>query len=439
MMTEEFYIPESREEKTFLIGICHPHESMISAEQTLRELHRLADTAGAKIGGEDLIRLREIHPGNFIGTGHAHAIASITEELGADSVIFDEDLSPAQTRNLEEILEKKILDRTTLILDIFAQHAHSREGKLQVELAQLQYLLPRLRGRGAQLSRLGGGIGTRGPGETKLETDRRRILKRISRLKNDMAEIEKHRSNQRSRPLQKNVPAISLVGYTNAGKSTLLKALTEADVLVEDQLFSTLDPTARKLILPGGRHAVLVDTVGFIRKLPHALVASFKATLEEIKYSDLILMVADASSPTLKEELKASHEVLNLLELEHKNIFTLFNKIDLVEDRSLLAEVMEKNQPCEAVSAVEGTGLDALLNRMARLLSKHRKFCRYRIPYHRFDLLAKLQAEGRNVKVDYRDDCIRVACRLDSVNMERIEQDSDIIRLNKKPPEKERL
>lgn len=424
------YIEISSEpERFFLVGMTMPNQSYDFGEQTLDELARLTDTAGGYVVGREHLRLREIHAGTFMGRGNAERIAAMAQELEAGGVIIDEDLSPAQTRNLEDIFELNVFDRTTLILDIFALHAHSSEGKLQVELAQLEYLLPRLRGKGTQLSRLGGGIGTRGPGETKLESDRRRIQSRISHLKKDILAIEKHRNTQRRLRQKKEIPSLSLIGYTNAGKSTLLNALTKAEVLVENKLFSTLDPTAKRLLLPGGREAVLIDTVGFIRKLPHALVASFRATLEEIKYADILLLVADASSPMLEEEIRTSHEVLDLLKISGKPVLTVFNKIDLVKDELILQPIMEHHQPNVRISSLEGEGLNELMQMIPMLLQKTKGIYHYGIPYHRFDLLAKIQARGEDTEVEYLDEYIKLRVRLDQDFTEEISRDSDLKRL----------
>lgn len=427
MAKDTFFEPLSdAEERFFLVGLTLPKQSFDLGEKTLEELTRLAETAGAKIIGKEHVRLREISATNFIGSGQAKQIALLAEELNATGVVFDEDLSPAQNRNLEEIFDKKVLDRTTLILDIFAQRAHSREGKIQVELAQLEYLLPRLRGMGTVLSRLGGGIGTRGPGETKLETDRRRIEKRISILKQGLKSVVKHRTTQRQLRQKRGIPNLSLVGYTNAGKSTLLNALTDANVLVEDKLFTTLDPTAKKLILPKGTEAVLIDTVGFIRKLPHTLVASFRATLEEIKYADLILLVVDASSSMFEEEIKASLGVLEILEIMDKPLLTVLNKIDQITDPHLLNRLRQETRPSSPISAKTGEGFENLLNMIESFLEKTRIKRTYLIPYHRYDLLSKLQSLGNIIQVDYLKERIRVILRIDKKDSQKLELDPEM-------------
>ncbi len=427
MARQEYFIPDDGTlERVFLVGLSRPGESPGAGLKTLEELKRLTITAGAEIVGTEHLRLREIHAGVFIGHGHAQTLKGLAAGMNADGVIFDEDLSPAQTRNLEEALELRVLDRTTLILDIFAQHARTKEGKLQVELAQLEYLLPRLRGRGIEMSRLGGGIGTRGPGETKLETDRRRILKRISRLKEEIGHVRRHRSTQRQRRIREGIPTLSLAGYTNSGKSTLLRALTAADVLVEDKLFSTLDPTARRLTLPNGQEAVLVDTVGFIRKLPHTLVAAFRATLEEIEFSDAILLMNDGSSPDWREELAASREVLETLDVMNKPILTVFNKMDLVDRESGEIRPGIEEGPCVHISAAQGEGLDRLLAAVESLLRLTRVTRNYLIRYHRFDLLSRIQRLGKDVETHYDEEFIHVSCHLSPEDAERL-HDEDMI------------
>jgi GTPase len=427
MINEKTKLINQVKESLFLVGITLPNNSFEFGEQTLDELERLAITSGAEIAGREHIKLRQIKAANFIGKGHAEKLALIAEELDATGVVFDQDLSPAQNRNLEEIFDRKVLDRSTLILDIFAKHAHSKEGKLQVELAQLQYRLPKLHGMGTILSRLGGGIGTRGPGETKLETDRRHILKKIAYLKHEIKGVAQHRKIQRQQRQKKTIPSLSLIGYTNAGKSTLLNALTNANVLVQDMLFCTLDPTAKKLLLPENRESILIDTVGFIRKLPHTLIASFRATFEEIRYADLLLLVVDASSPMYDEEIKACHEVLKILKFPEKPILTILNKCDLMEEPVSLKNLLEDTHPSVAISAKEGTGLDDLLKEIARMLEKSTAQKIYRIPYHRFDLLAKIQSLADKASVEYFDEYIIVEARIETKFASDLEKDPDLI------------
>ncbi|GIP32626.1 GTPase HflX [Paenibacillus sp. J2TS4] len=357
---------------------------------SLEELVRLAETAGVAVL-DTIVQSREAADSKwFIGKGKVEELKERVMELAANTAIFDQELSGAQVRNLEESLDVKIIDRTQLILDIFAQRARTREGILQVELAQLTYLLPRLSGHGKNLSRLGGGIGTRGPGESKLETDRRHIRRRISDLKRQLAEVTRHRSLYRARRKKIGVYQAALVGYTNAGKSTLLKQLTDADVYVENQLFATLDPTSRNLRLPSGKEIVLTDTVGFIQQLPHDLVAAFRATLEEVLEADLILHVVDSSSPMRDGQIQVVNQVLEELGAHGKDQLTLFNKVDLCSpaDREWLTAPGDYMR----LSAYEPKDLDRLKERIQDRLSGIR--IEYRIPASRGDLLAKIYRLG---------------------------------------------
>ena len=301
-----------------------------AALESLDELEALAETAGAQVVGRIVQYRDSIAPGSYFGRGKIEELAAMAQALEADSVIFDDELSPAMQRNLEKELPCRVVDRTVLILDIFAGRAFSAEGKIQVELAQLQYRMTRLAGSGTALSRLGGGIGTRGPGEKKLETDRRMIRTRISRLKAELKEIKKHRQLLQEGRAHHALPQAALVGYTNTGKSTLLHTLTGADVLRENKLFATLDPTTRKLVLPEGDEVLLTDTVGFIRKLPHHLVNAFRSTLETAGYSDILLHVVDSSSPQMEKQMAAVYDTLQMLGIQDKKIITVFNKSDLV-------------------------------------------------------------------------------------------------------------
>lgn len=348
-------------EKAITVGLEVAGSRRWEVEDSLDELDRLAETAGAEVVGRVVQRRASPDPATYIGEGKAREIAALAIVAHADLVIFDDELSPAQQRNLEEIIGIKVIDRTWLILDIFASRAASKEGKIQVELAQLSYLLPRLTGKGVELSRLGGGIGTRGPGETKLETDRRRIRKRIAVLRGELAEIAARRGLQRSRRKEAGIPVVSLVGYTNAGKSTLFNALTESQVLAEDKLFATLDPTIRRCRLPGGGVVLLADTVGFIRKLPHDLVAAFRATLEEVAEADVICHVVDASHPGKDEQCAAVNAVLADLGLQDKPMVTVLNKIDLVEGDIERERLRVEHPGAVLISAAERWGLSDLL------------------------------------------------------------------------------
>lgn len=335
---------------------------------SLEELAGLADTAYAEVL-EQVIQFRDRRdPAWLIGKGKAEEVAQLVEDLEADLVIFDQELSPAQIKHLEGLIDAKIVDRTQLILDIFAQRAQTKEGRLQVELAQLQYMLPRLVGKRRELSRLGGGIGTRGPGEKKLETDRRHIRRQIDILKHDLEEVRKHRQLHQARRKKMAVTQVSLVGYTNAGKSTLLNQLTQSEVLAENKLFATLDPTSRKLDLSGGQEVLLTDTVGFIRNLPHQLVASFRSTLEQVTEADLLLHVVDASHPEALEQMKVVEEVLQELDAGHIPTLVVFNKIDQMEARIISEEMEERGFNRIMISALNEQDLERLKGKIEEIL-----------------------------------------------------------------------
>ena len=339
-------------------------------EASLCELAELADTAGAEVLGQVIQNREAIHPGTYIGKGKIEEVRALAEELGADGVICDDELTPAQLRGLEERLELKVMDRTLVILDIFAKHASTSEGKLQVEMAQLSYRLARLSGLGKSLSRLGGGIGTRGPGEKKLETDRRLIRSRMARLRRELSAMQLHRDTARKQRLERAVPVAAIVGYTNAGKSTLLNALTGADILAQDQLFATLDPTTRRMELSSGQELLLTDTVGFIRKLPHHLVEAFQSTLEEARYADFILHVVDSASPQIDAQMETVYETLAELGVTGKPVITLFNKQDLAGDRELPKDLHASHSL--RISAATGEGLPELRGLLERMIQESR-------------------------------------------------------------------
>lgn len=396
-------------ERALLVGVERP--SGWSVSDSLQELAQLSETAGAEVLGAVTQKKDRPDPAYFIGKGKLDELRLLRQEQGANLIIFDDELSPAQQRNLEQTLGIKIIDRTALILDIFAQRARSHEGKLQVELAQLKYSLPRLGGQGLVLSRLGGGIGTRGPGETKLEVDRRRIRGRISDIEKEIDNLRKHRSLHRERRKQAQIPTISLVGYTNAGKSTLLNRLTDAGVLAEDKLFATLDPTTRRITLPSGREALLTDTVGFIQKLPHHLVAAFRATFEEVMQADLLLHVLDISHPMFQEQSDAVFEVLRDFKADDKPTITVFNKVDAVTDTYLVERCLR--QPSSvAISAVTGQGIDHLFQMIDDFLSKHMIDVNLLLPYADSGLLPKLYEGGIVHSVNYGEDGISVQASL---------------------------
>ncbi len=359
-------LSSSRREVALLNGLKQPHPPRWEAEESLEELAQLAVSAGAESAFRVLQERSVPDPRTLIGRGKAEDIRELCEE-GVDLVIFDEDLTGSQQRNLEATLQRKVIDRTGLILDIFAQRARSREGKLQVELAQLKYLLPRLTGHGADLSRLGGGIGTRGPGETQLEVDRRRIRRRVIKIEEELEKVQRHRALLRRRRQKQALPTAALVGYTNAGKSSLLNALTHAKLPVADKFFVTLDPTLRKVILPGGRAVLLSDTVGFIKKLPHQLVAAFKATLEEMRASDLLLHVIDIAHPQWQDQEQAVTAVLEELGMATKPLISLYNKVDKLPHPEAIA-FLSRRPRSVVTSANTGAGLSELKTVIAEML-----------------------------------------------------------------------
>ena len=402
-----------------LVGARFGSTSLDEAEWSLQELEALADTAGADTLDRSVQRRSTPDAATYLGKGKAREIAGLASALDADMLIFDDELTPAQGRNLEDIAgvnplaERglKIIDRTGLILDIFAQHARSAEGKLQVELAQLNYRLPRLRGWGDVLSRLGGGIGTRGPGETALEAERRAILRRIQRVKRDLENLERTRRLKRSRRTHSGVPVVALVGYTNSGKSTLLRRVTDADVLVQDQLFSTLDPTTRRLELPFGKDALLTDTVGFVRKLPHQLVEAFRSTLEEVGEATLLLHVVDGSRDP-ERQLDAVNTVLGGLGLAEKPSLVFMNKVDLVGE---VARDKITGRFPDAVfgSAVTGEGVEALLERISEELSKLQIEVELTIPFDKGELVAQIHDEGEVLHESYTEAGTHLIARID--------------------------
>jgi GTP-binding protein HflX len=383
---------EKKRERAVLVAIEHGREALLTAEQSLAELARLSDTAGVEVAGRAVQTARRLHAGTLIGSGKVEEIRRVIQTLGADLVIFDDELAPAQQRNLEQRLGVKVIDRTQLILDIFAGRAKSQAGKLQVELAQLQYLLPRLTRQWQHLSRLGGGVGTRGPGETQLEVDRRRVRERIATLRRRLEQVSRtgrlHRRSRAAVPY----PVVALVGYTNSGKSTLMNTLTQAGVLVEDRLFATLDPTVRRLALPDGGEALVVDTVGFIHKLPHGFVDAFKGTLEEVQSAQLLLHVVDGSDPHVAEQIEVVGQVLAELGVDDMPRLTVFNKLDLPAARGPHPAV---EGPVCAVSARTGDGVPQLLRQVGTLLAAQQERLQVQIPIARADLLAAIHRAGR--------------------------------------------
>ena len=373
-----------------------------SAEDSLAELRELAESAGAVIAGEFLQRRSRPDPATLIGSGKVEELKGALASAESELAIFDHELTPSQQRNLERALEVRVIDRTQLILDIFARHARTREGQLQVELAQLEYMLPRLAGRGAQMSQLGGGIGTRGPGETQLETDRRRIYRRIRHVKEQLDNVRRIRGQQRQRRESVPIATVALVGYTNAGKSTLFNALTKAGVLESARMFATLDPTLRQLKLPSKREVLLSDTVGFIRNLPHTLVSAFRATLEEVQRASLLIEVADATSPAAAEQQEQVDEVLRELEAHNKPRLRVMNKIDLLSD--IKRESLIDTEAVIHVSAQRELGLDRLLTRIDQMIEQDPiSRVRLRVPQSEGKALAAIDAKSVVLGREYRD------------------------------------
>lgn len=394
------------EERVILIGVQVGDED---TQQSLDELEELADTAGAITAGKIIQSREAVHPGTYIGKGKIEEVRSLMLAVDATGIICDDELSPAQMNNLEHELECKVMDRTLLILDIFAKHATTSEGKIQVELAQLRYRSARLVGLRASLSRLGGGIGTRGPGEKKLETDRRLIRKRITALKEELSQVERHRELLRTGRSRGNLKTAAIVGYTNAGKSTLLNALTGSQVLSQDKLFATLDPTTRSLTLEDGQQLLLTDTVGFIRKLPHNLVEAFKSTLEEAKYADYIIHVADVSNPQVELQMHVVYDTLRELGADDKKTITVFNKQDVAGDvtvRDLRADYTVKT------SAKTGEGLQELQELLGKLISEELLYVERVFPYQEAGKIQLIRENGQLLSEEYTENGIHVKARV---------------------------
>ncbi len=416
-------VNDNRTERAILVGLETSREKMINSksqgERSLEELEELAHTAGVIVVHKILQRRQMKDPAFYIGRGMVEQLSLLRQELNADVLIFDDELSGAQVRNIEELAGARVVDRTTLILDIFAQRARSREGKLQVELAQLKYRLPRLMGLGGQLSRLGGGIGTRGPGEKKLETDRRHIRRRIRYLEGELEVLNKRRSLIREGRHRNSMPVIALVGYTNAGKSTLMNKLCGTDVFAEDKLFATLDPTTRSLTLQDGREVLLTDTVGFIRKLPHELVEAFKSTLEEAVYADMLIHVVDASSEEAEEQIAVVNDLLRSLGALDKPVILALNKMDLAGEQGRMP-VAEAGDRVFEISAATGQGLDKLLEGIASLMPADEINVEVLAPYDAGWVLPYIHQNGRVLSQDYTETGIKVNAMLKSSKIERI-------------------
>lgn len=403
---------EARSERVFLIGVELKSRQAAEVSESLAELAELAETAGAQIVGQGVQKMATPIAATYIGKGKAEEFAAFCRENTVDTIIFDDELSPAQSRNLEKIFECKILDRTALILDIFAQRARTREGKLQIELAQLQHLLPRLTRFWTHLSRQSGGIGMRGgEGESQLEADRRKTQERIDRIASDLDAVRRQRQTQRAGRQRSNWPLASIVGYTNAGKSTLLNHLTGAVVLAEDKLFATLDPTTRRLKLPTNQNVLLTDTVGFIKKLPHGLVEAFKATLEEVVQADLLLHVVDISHPQAEAQIAAVNTVLKEIAAEGKATLMVFNKIDRLTG-TVSAMLREKYPHAVCISAISGEGIAPLLAEIGTQLRPTREFIDLLVPQEKASVIARIHAVGQIVESRYTGKNARFKVRI---------------------------
>lgn len=392
------------EERVILVAVSTGEGE--DAEKSLDELDELVKTAGAVSVGRLIQNREKIHPGTYLGKGKIEELKELVCELGATGIVCDDELSPAQLRNLEDALDTKVMDRTMVILDIFAGRATTREGKIQVELAQLKYRAVRLVGLRNSLSRLGGGIGTRGPGESKLEIDRRRIHDRISQLKAELEEVKRHREVARQQRERSHTMRAAIVGYTNAGKSTLLNKLTDAGILAEDKLFATLDPTTRVLKLPDGQEIFLTDTVGFIHKLPHHLIEAFKSTLEEAKYCDIILHVVDCSNPQMDLQMYVVYDTLKQLGVQDKEYVTLFNKIDRAEGETVLRDLQADYQL--KISAKTGEGLEELMDLLGRILRSRKIYLEQVYPYSQAGKIQLIRKYGELLSEEYGEDGISV-------------------------------
>ena len=387
-----------------MVGLETPDNSKWDHAESLQELGELVKSAGGEVVDTAIQRRPSPTAAFYIGPGKAQELAQLCKKENVGTVIFNDELSPAQSRNLEKVFERKILDRTQLILDIFAQRAKSKDGKLQIELAQLQYLLPRLTGMWTHLSRQSGGIWTRGPGETQLEVDRRRVTEKIARLARELKEVRQQRSTQRAGRLRQHWPIVSLVGYTNAGKSTLFNRLTAAGVLADARMFATLDPTTRQFILPNKQKLLLTDTVGFLKQLPHHLIESFKATLEEVAEADLLLHVVDLSHPLHEQQMDAVQVVLEELNAWGKQMIVVFNKCDRVTNPALIEHALHTHENSVAISAATGEGMNELFEEIERQVKSWRLRVKLLLPNHVTALVAELHRVGRVLDISYRDD-----------------------------------
>lgn len=407
---------EEKKEKAILAGV---HTGCIdilkdTTQETLDELEELAKTAGVTVVGCILQNREAPDSATYLGEGKLDELRQAVQALEADVVIFDDELSPIQIRNISDAVDRKVIDRTALILDIFASRAQTKEGKLQVELAQLRYMLPRLAGMGSSMSRLGGGIGTRGPGESKLESDRRHIRRRITALSAELAEVQRHRDLLRERRAKNGQTVVALVGYTNAGKSTMLNRLTDARVLAEDKLFATLDPVQRRYVLSDNREILLVDTVGFIRKLPHHLVQAFKSTLEEAVLADVLIHIIDASNPEAQHQIAVVNQILSDLGAQGKPVLAVWNKIDLVTERSSLLQSVDSASSTVAVSAQTGEGMEALLQKLEEIVPGAKRRVRLLLPFSEGGLISELHQQQVVLEQAYTADGVVIDALIDA-------------------------
>lgn len=398
------YEIKDEKEKLILVGVASSAND--DTEQSLDELCDLVDTAGGVVAGRVIQKREMIHPATYVGKGKIEEIKELLWETDADGIVCDDELSPAQTANLTELLDTKVMDRTLIILDIFAGRASTSEGKIQVELAQLRYRQTQLTGAGKALSRLGGGIGTRGPGEKKLEMDRRLIKNRIALLNRELKDVKRHRDLTREQRSRNHMQVAAIVGYTNAGKSTLLNTLTDAKVLEEDQLFATLDPTTRNLKLPSGQEMLVTDTVGFIRKLPHHLIEAFRSTLEEAKYADLILHVVDSSNPQMDEQMYVVYETLRKLEVMNKPVITVFNKMDRRGENALLRDFQADRTV--QISAKTGEGIPELLCAIEQQLREQKILIERMYPYQESSRVQMIRKYGELLEEHYTEEGIYI-------------------------------
>lgn len=420
-MAKELHELNELEERVILVAVEMDERNSRSAMDTdacLDELEELVKTAGATAVARSVQKRERVHPGHYLGTGKIEELKTMVQAYDATGIVCDDELSPAQLKNLEQLLGTKVMDRTIVILDIFAARALSGEGKIQVELAQLKYRLSRLTGMGASMSRLGGGIGTRGPGEKKLETDRRYIKERIAELNREAQDIRTHRKLLRDQRSKKGTPVISLVGYTNAGKSTILNYLSDAEVLAEDKLFATLDTTTRKVELLGGSEVFLTDTVGFIQKLPHHLVQAFRATLEELQYADILLHVVDASNPNRAEHMKVVYQTLKDLGCEDTPVITVFNKMDNEVELPLPMDTMARD--IVQVSAAKGEGMELLLERVEKLLQSFRKSMTALVPYTEGGLIGWVHGRCEIIREEHTGDGVLLEAYVDEESANRL-------------------